>query len=385
MTNKADSIIMDFPHAKPDRGAPPPWRETLGDVVARLQRSREVTHNIRHDGRIRQLPSAKAVAQVVDKLAAVLFPTHYGEPNLNPDAINAYVDYTLAAALTDLSEQVLRDVEGASRGGDPGLAQSRTDEIVTGFAEQLPAIRNLIVSDLLAAYAGDPAATSYPEIMLSYPGMTAVLHYRIARALYLLGATLVARLISQSAHTRTAIDIHPGAEIGESFFVDHGTGVVIGETTVIGDRVRLYQGVTLGARSFKAGRHRTPRQGTAAPSDRGGRRCHLCRRDHPGPDHHRAPFGDRRQCVADRRRVALQQRHAGAYAEQRRVIQTPSAPPRRVRRGRRGLGGRKPTSGAPTKSSTCVRPTRSAPQVVTDRGPGARRRRSSQLQKLPSR
>ena len=252
MTNKADSIIMDFPHAKPDRGAPPPWRETLGDVVARLQRSREVTHNIRHDGRIRQLPSAKAVAQVVDKLAAVLFPTHYGEPNLNPDAINAYVDYTLAAALTDLSEQVLRDVEGASRGGDPGLAQSRTDEIVTGFAEQLPAIRNLIVSDLLAAYAGDPAATSYPEIMLSYPGMTAVLHYRIARALYLLGATLVARLISQSAHTRTAIDIHPGAEIGESFFVDHGTGVVIGETTVIGDRVRLYQGVTLGARSFKA-------------------------------------------------------------------------------------------------------------------------------------
>ena len=88
--------------------------------------------------------------------------------------------------------------------------------------------------------------------MLSYPGMTAILHYRIARALYLLGATLVARLISQSAHTRTAIDIHPGAAIGESFFVDHGTGVVIGETTVIGDRVRLYQGVTLGARSFRA-------------------------------------------------------------------------------------------------------------------------------------
>ena len=247
-----DSNIMDFPLS---RTGPLPsrlWRSGLGEIVAQLRQSREVSHNIRHEGRIRHLPSAKAVAQVVEKLAAALFPTHYGDPTPNPDVIDDYVDYTLADALDGLTEQVLRDVKSASRDGEPGpaMAQDKADAIVAAFAEQLPAVRNLIVSDLMAAYAGDPAATSYPEIMLGYPGMTAILHYRLARALYLLEATLVARLISQAAHARTGIDIHPGAAIGDSFFIDHGTGVVIGETAVIGSRVRLYQAVTLGARSF---------------------------------------------------------------------------------------------------------------------------------------
>lgn len=243
---------MDFPRSRTSSGRP--WRGAIDDVVTRLQQSREVSHNIRHEGRIRHLPSATAVAQVVGKLAAALFPTHYGDPTPNPDVIDDYVGYTLADALDALAEQVLRDVRSASREGEPGLAaaQARTDDIVAAFAQQLPEIRNLIVSDLMAAYAGDPAATSYPEIMLGYPGMTAILHYRLARALYRLDATLVARLISQAAHAKTAIDIHPGAAIGESFFIDHGTGVVIGETAVIGDNVRLYQAVTLGARSFAA-------------------------------------------------------------------------------------------------------------------------------------
>ena len=246
-----DGVIMDFPRPGTGARSGRPWRAALDGIVAELRHSREVSHNIRHEGRIRHLPSARDMAQVVDKLAAVLFPTHYGDPNPNPEVIDDYVDYTLADALSALAEQVLRDVKSA-RGDEPGaaLAQARTDDIVMAFAEQLPPIRNLIVSDLLAAYAGDPAATSYSEIMLGYPGMTAILHYRLARALYELGATLVARLISQNAHARTAIDIHPGAEIGESFFIDHGTGVVVGETAVIGSRVRLYQAVTLGARSF---------------------------------------------------------------------------------------------------------------------------------------
>ncbi len=110
------------------------------------------------------------------------------------------------------------------------------------------------MADLQAAYEGDPAATTVTEILLGYPGMVAVIHYRLARALYLLGATLIARLISNIAHSRTGIDIHPGAEIGASFFIDHGTGVVIGETAIIGDRVRLYQAVTLGAKRFPAAR-----------------------------------------------------------------------------------------------------------------------------------
>jgi len=108
----------------------------------------------------------------------------------------------------------------------------------------------VLVSDLHAAYESDPAATAYPEILLGYPGMIALVYHRLAHALFRLGATLSARLISSIAHSKTAIDLHPGAEIGPRFFIDHGTGVVVGETAVIGERVRLYQAVTLGARSF---------------------------------------------------------------------------------------------------------------------------------------
>jgi serine O-acetyltransferase len=111
-------------------------------------------------------------------------------------------------------------------------------------------IRRLLDSDLEAAYAGDPAARSVDEVLLCYPCVTAVIHHRIAHELYLLGAPLVARIIAEIAHSRTGIDIHPGAQIGGSFFIDHGTGVVIGQTAVIGNRVRIYQAVTLGARSF---------------------------------------------------------------------------------------------------------------------------------------
>ena len=247
-----EGTIMDFAAARGGVENERPWQAASDDVVARLRHSREVSHNIRHEGRIRQLPSSKVVAQVVEKLAAVLFPTHYGDPTPNPEVIDDYVAFTFADALDQLADQVGRDIRAAPQGGDLGMAsaQARTDDILTAFAERLPAIRNLLVSDLRAAFAGDPAATGYPEIMLGYPGMIATLSYRIAHALHGLGATLVARLISQIAHARTAIDIHPGATIGESFFIDHGTGVVIGETAIIGDRVRLYQAVTLGARSF---------------------------------------------------------------------------------------------------------------------------------------
>jgi serine O-acetyltransferase len=125
-------------------------------------------------------------------------------------------------------------------------------QITRHFASQLPSIRALLVSDLQAAYQGDPAATSIAEILLCYPGTVAVIYYRLAHALYLQGAQLVARLISDIAHSDTGIDIHPGARIGGSFFIDHGTGVVIGQTAVIGQHVRLYQAVTLGARRFPA-------------------------------------------------------------------------------------------------------------------------------------
>ena len=230
------------------------WRDALAGVLAELRVSRDLTHNIRHNGRIRDLPSRDALTRVLARLSSALFPSHYGQAELTSQSIDGFVETALVEGLEELTEQVRRDL-----GSDPehdhlttADLNARAADIVTQFARQLPAIRALLVSDLLAAHSGDPAARSYPEIMLAYPGLLAIRYYRLARGLHLLGATLLARLISQIAHSKTAVDIHPGAAIGESFFIDHGTGVVIGETAVIGHRVRLYQAVTLGARSFQA-------------------------------------------------------------------------------------------------------------------------------------
>lgn len=229
----------------------PRW--DLDRVVAELRRSRDVTHNIRHGGQLRPPPSRDAVMNAIHDFAASLFPAHYGQSELTSESIDYFVGSKLNCALVALSEQVRRSLPFSSReerSEDDLLRQS--SEITRAFALQLPYIRGLLVSDVRASYEGDPAATGYSEILLVYPGLTAVLHYRLAHALHNLGAAFLARLISDIAHSRTGIDIHPGARIGGSFFIDHGTGVVIGETTVIGERVRLYQAVTLGARKFPA-------------------------------------------------------------------------------------------------------------------------------------
>ncbi len=249
-----------MPHPFPSLDGPlPDWN--LGSVVSALRKSREITHNVRHKGRVRELPSRDALGQIVQGLSAALFPTHYGRPDLTDESIDYFVGYTLHDTLTVLAEQVRRgllfdasvagdtDDDQAQAQADSALPQ-KAGEITREFASQLPEIRALLVSDLQSAYQGDPAATSISEILLSYPGMTAIISHRIAHALYKLGAPLLARLIADIAHGSTGIDIHPGAQIGPSFFIDHGTGVVIGETTVIGERVRLYQAVTLGAKRF---------------------------------------------------------------------------------------------------------------------------------------
>jgi serine O-acetyltransferase len=226
------------------------WR--LHDIVAALRQSRETTHNVRHKGRIREMPSRDALAGIVKGLQAALFPTHYGRPDLSDESIDYFVGDTLNSTLIVLAEQVRRGllfVSDADASGDADLS-AQAIQITRHFAASLPAIRALLVSDLQAAYQGDPAATSVSEILLCYPGMTAIIHYRLAHKLYELGAPVLARLISDLAHEATGIDIHPGAAIGPAFFIDHGTGVVIGETTVIGEGVRLYQAVTLGAKRF---------------------------------------------------------------------------------------------------------------------------------------
>ncbi|QSA98269.1 serine O-acetyltransferase EpsC [Methylococcus sp. EFPC2] len=201
-----------------------------------------------------RLPSRKALGAVVEELAAALFPHRLGADELDDEGIDFFVGYTLDKCFRVLEQQVRRELQfSAEQAGSPvdGIDE-RAENIVRAFVSRLPDIRVLLDSDIVAAYEGDPAALSVDEVLVCYPGISATLYHRIAHQLHRLGAPLTARVIAEIAHSNTGIDIHPGAQIGPSFFIDHGTGVVIGETAVIGQRVRLYQAVTLGAKRFPA-------------------------------------------------------------------------------------------------------------------------------------
>jgi len=197
-------------------------------------------------------PSRRELDEITTALCAALFPLRLGPGSVRVDTEDAFVRQTLGAALTRLQAQVRLELGYDLNHSDPNSANTAAQRIVGAFSASLPRIRTLLDSDVDAAYAGDPAARSADEVLLCYPGILAVIHYRLAHRLHQLGAPLVGRIIAELAHSTTGIDIHPGARIGHSFFIDHGTGVVIGETAIIGDRVRIYQGVTLGARSFPA-------------------------------------------------------------------------------------------------------------------------------------
>jgi serine O-acetyltransferase len=225
-------------------------RWQLDRIVAELRISREETHSIRRDGEARRAPSREALEDILNRLTEALFPRHYGRFDLDGENIDYFVGHTLSIALDKLSEQIHR---GALFIGDelsPGFHRDDAARLTRQFASGLPTVRDLLISDLRAAFVGDPAARNFPEILIGYPGMTAIIHHRLAHILHRLNASLIARLFAEIAHARTGIDIHPGASIGSGFFIDHGTGVVIGETAVIGDNVRIYQAVTLGARDF---------------------------------------------------------------------------------------------------------------------------------------
>ncbi|WP_374488328.1 helix-turn-helix domain-containing protein [Zoogloea sp.] len=230
-------------------------RLDLSGIVTGLrdvrERWRESQGRLRESGG-REFPSRDALATIVRQLAGALFPMRLGPDGLRQESEDVYVSYTLDAALHSLLEQIRLELHCQARHGRLGLPEvsSRALAILSTFASQLPEIRALLDTDVLAAYHGDPAARSVDEVLLCYPGILAVIHHRIAHRLYLLGVPLIARIIAELAHGETGIDIHPGARIGPSFFIDHGTGVVIGETAVIGHRVRLYQAVTLGAKRF---------------------------------------------------------------------------------------------------------------------------------------
>jgi serine O-acetyltransferase len=224
---------------------------SVEEIVAELRELRDASLAARHrSNNPAKLPSRKSLAVVVEGLSTVLFPNRLGSRQLAHESIDYYVGHTLDETCRALVEQVVLELQFNGSQIDHREEGRKTQSVVRDFARSLPSIRRLLETDILAAYEGDPAARSIDEVLACYPGVTAILHYRIAHALHGLGLPLIARIIAEIAHSTTGIDIHPGARIGSSFFIDHGTGVVVGETAVIGDRVRLYHGVTLGAKKF---------------------------------------------------------------------------------------------------------------------------------------
>ena len=230
-----------------------PW--DVGKILDDLQVLRGASQQKRYNnngGPPPELPSRKVVAEIVRDLVSVLYPRHFGPPGLTSDRTNEFLAHTLTNSVRALQVQARREFAlFASNGSNGDQLTDRATEIAGELAKSLPKIRALLDTDIRAAYDGDPAAKSIDEIVFCYPGVAAVIRHRLAHQLYLSGAPMLARIISEIAHSETAVDIHPGAEIGEGFFIDHGTGVVIGETAIIGRRVRLYQAVTLGAKHFE--------------------------------------------------------------------------------------------------------------------------------------
>jgi serine O-acetyltransferase len=258
---------MNAPNFKAGAGQPAADAEPCSDpvprwnveqIVAQLRELRRIwrdAHNRPREGAGHEFPSPEALRKIALALRGALFPMRLGPSDLRHEGEDFYVGHTIESALNELLEQIkleLRGSAGASSDGFAG-ADRRAVQIVQALAAELPTVRAELDRDMEAAYRGDPAAHSVDEVLLCYPGTVAIIHHRLAHRLYRLGAPMVARMFSEIAHSETGIDIHPGATIGSSFFIDHGTGVVIGETAVIGDRVRLYQAVTLGARSFAVG------------------------------------------------------------------------------------------------------------------------------------
>lgn len=229
----------------------------LDNVVAELRDVR-TTALLNRQGNLNppQLPSRKVLAGIIDGLRTALYPNRLGPSDLAVEGVDHYVGHTLNSSLRALLVQIQHELyfnSGTEELNHETYAQAA--EITQAFARRLPAIRRILDEDVLAAYQGDPAARGIDEVLVCYPGVAAVTWHRLAHELYQLGTPLIARMISEIAHSQTGIDIHPGAQIGKSFFIDHGTGVVIGETTVIGNNVRLYQAVTLGAKSFQVDEH----------------------------------------------------------------------------------------------------------------------------------
>lgn len=201
-------------------------------------------------GKKLRLPDRQAVILLIKDIRRLIFPAYYGEAALMSLAPEDYA----ALLLERIEKQLFRQIALTL----PEEQEDRAAELAAEMVTRLPKIARMVQLDLEATFDGDPAAGSREEILFSYPGLFAILVYRVAHELYEMKIPILPRMMAEYAHSHTGIDIHPGAQIGDYFFIDHGTGIVVGETTIIGDRVKLYQGVTLGALSTRDGHHSQP-------------------------------------------------------------------------------------------------------------------------------
>jgi len=225
------------------------WLEPLVD---------KITHSYASDDRTQRvgkmfLPSRSTIVELIGLIRQLLFPGFFGHKTLTDDGVRFHVGSLLGRIKTGLAEQTnhCMCVERAcGECDDPERCRTEAEKMAEGFLNRVAHIREMLALDGQAAYDGDPAAKSVDEVIYCYPGFYAVMAYRVAHELHEIGVPLMPRIITEYAHSVTGADIHPGARIGKSFFIDHATGVVIGETAKIGDNVKIYQGVTLGALSF---------------------------------------------------------------------------------------------------------------------------------------
>jgi len=227
-------------------------QNTLARIMERIASSYdEATPKIHHLDRM-PLPSREDAAAIMKAIEEVIYPGYYSSGGVTHQGIIYRVQERVGWLFEHLRDQTsrglrhMKDLDGEMN----GASDIDAEEITVLFLESIPGVRRMLAKDIQAAYDGDPAAHCIDEIILSYPAVYAITAYRVGHELYKLDVPLLPRMLTELAHSRTGIDIHPGARIGESFFIDHGTGAVIGETTVIGNNVKLYQGVTLGALSF---------------------------------------------------------------------------------------------------------------------------------------
>ena len=201
-------------------------------------------------GKKLRLPDRSAIISLIKELRRLFFPAYFGDPQLMALPAENYAALLLERIETALSTQIALAL--------PEEEASQASRITQSIVAELPRIQQVLLTDIEATFDGDPAAANKEEIIFAYPGLFAIFVYRIAHELYLRQVPMIPRMMTEYAHSRTGIDIHPGAQIGPWFFIDHGTGIVIGETTVIGSHVKLYQGVTLGALSPRAGHASLP-------------------------------------------------------------------------------------------------------------------------------